>query len=96
MEYFCAWRVYQSVWCWPRVDIRWYFFEANTCSEKKGTTIGFAVPGGKFSSYNELRKVNNSCFSWSVSSRKVWDTCSASPLCRSMAFSRVRDRRSCM
>jgi hypothetical protein len=64
----------------------------------EGTTIGFAVSGRKVStaSYNEFRNVNNSCFSCSVSSLKRRDTCSASPLCRSMAFSRVNDRRSCM
>jgi hypothetical protein len=48
------------------------------------------------SSYNELRNVNSSCFSGRVSSRKRRDTCSASPRCRSMASSSVRDRRSCM
>jgi len=65
---------------------------------KEATTIGFAVTGGKVrtAGYNEFRNVNNSCFSSSVSSLKRRDTCSASPLCRSMAFSRVKDRRSCM
>ena len=79
---------------WARLFL-WYFFELNTSKKKKGTT-GDAVPRWNVSSYNELRNVNSCCFSGAVSSRKRLDTCSASPLCRSMAFSTVKDRRSCM
>src|SRR5580692_8717570 len=63
---------------------------------KKGHDNRICRARGNVSGYNELRNVNSSCFSASVSSRKCRVTCSASSLCRSMAFSSVKDRRSCM
>lgn len=71
------------------------FIELNTRSER-GARPSAAAPQRNVSSYNELRNTNISCFSRSVSSRNRRDTCSASPLCRSMAFSSVKERRSCM
>jgi hypothetical protein len=73
-----------------------YFFRVQYQPRKKGHDNRICRARGNVSGYNELRNVNSSCFSDSVSSRKCRVTCSASSLCRSMAFSSVKDRRSCM